>query len=216
MLPRKGWEGPYCRVPRQVAASEPQFPQGLAFRAGPPASCGSLNHSPGSRAEGSNAPPPLGAHPPLGVPASWAQAESWRRHSAHGRVLPSWVPKHGTQKPGAGCHSALTGKVSGASRPGRRWLAKRGCPFTTGLLGDLLCAGHWAKLWGTGGERAPAPSLVHIGVIPGSQLLAPESSQRALGVQGENPNKLLLITALRVTIPRAGLRRAAVSTGLTG
>lgn len=64
--------------------------------------------------------------------------------------------------PEASSHSGHTGKTYGVTQPGRRWLAKLGRPShhwasQRPTLYRVLC-----EALGQGGERAPAPSLVHI------------------------------------------------------
>lgn len=81
-LSAKGWGSITRHVPRQVTTSKPQFPQGLSFRAGPPAGWGSLSCSPASSPaeQQSHAPIP---HTPRRVLASRAQTERRRRRSLH-------------------------------------------------------------------------------------------------------------------------------------
>lgn len=95
--------------------------------------------------------------------------------------------------PEASSYSGHTGKTYGVTQPGRRWLAKLRRPShhwasQRPTLYRVLC-----EALGQGGERAPAPSLVHIrGGAPGSQFSGPQSSQKALGVKGAKPNKLII------------------------
>ena len=116
--------------------------------------------------------------------------------SAHGRVLLGWLLKQGTQRPGASCHLGHTGKAYEAAWPGQQLsgqalvaLSPSGISETYYVLGTVPESG------------VPPPSLTHIRVIPESQLLAPQSSQKALRVRGEDPNELLLITTLPTSSP---------------
>lgn len=80
-LSGKGWGSITRHVPRQVTTSKPQFPQGLSFRAGPPAGWGSLSCSPASSPAEQQSPRPNSAHPTKA--AGQQGAERRRRRSLH-------------------------------------------------------------------------------------------------------------------------------------
>lgn len=172
-LSGKGWGSITRHVPRQVTTSKPQFPQGLSFRAGPPAGWGSLSCSPASSPAEQQSPRPNSAHPTKGAGQQGADRASEAPLSAHGRVLPSWVPKQGTQKPGASHFPNREVLWDSLGRAGVG-LPSSGCPFPPlGFSEPYYVLGTVAGFRTESGEQAPVLSLAHIGVIPGSQLLAP-------------------------------------------
>lgn len=113
---------------------------------------------------------------PQRVLASWAQVGSCTGHSlgAHTRATETWSPATWERQPG-----------QGRTRLATLWL-----PFHhMGLLRDLLCAGRDLLCAGPSSEDDS-----HRG--DARELLAPGSSQKALGVKGQNPHKWPLITTL--------------------
>lgn len=106
----------HAMSPGKVTNSKPQFPQGLSFRAGPPA-VGQPQLLPGIQASRAALPPTT--HSPEGAGQQGTGGELEVLCSAHGRALPSWMPKQGTQRPGASCHSGHIGKACEAAWPGQ-------------------------------------------------------------------------------------------------
>lgn len=181
---RKGWGVPYISGGKSP-------PLSLSF----PKVCPSgLGHLLGGAAEAVPWGPGVqGSYPPATPPdqralASRAQMERRRRHSLHtAGSCQAGCPSKGHRDP----ESAAPLATQGRPGQGSGWLAKFWLPFHHRASQRPTTCWALCQTLGEHGEQAPAPSLTHIGVTAASQFLAPQSSQKALGVKGEDTNKLL-------------------------